>query len=341
MKHLIMFLLGTILAFAMGMRDAGSVALAQAPICAFVAETGHNIHGAFVVFYLSHDGVNAIGKPLTEAFMENGLVVQYFTYARLELHPENPEPYRVQLGLLGTAYNIFDPPLKSESLPPSNNPNFRYFPETGQKIGLTIKEYFDKHGGLDILGYPITDIHFENGKFVQYFQRARLEWDPLDPKSIVRASAVGQLALDKKYGNGLAAQKPIVSDWCNVTLTGQFKNPTPTAVPFVQPTPLPITTTLGLRVRVQFAWTGMTGPQTVNVYVEDQNGKPVANAALYAQVRFTNGDRWFPLLSSDNEGHSSFIFDVGKQPINSMTEILVFANAGGLSAVKNAQFSRH
>ena len=41
-------------------------------------------------------------------------------------------------------------------------------------ISFSIKEYFEKSGGIDILGYPVPGLHFASGSFVQYFQRQRL-----------------------------------------------------------------------------------------------------------------------------------------------------------------------
>ena len=38
--------------------------------------------------------------------------------------------------------------------------------------------YWESQGGLDRFGYPISDEMFENGRTVQYFQRARFEWYP-------------------------------------------------------------------------------------------------------------------------------------------------------------------
>ena len=146
--------------------------------CAYVRETGHNIHGAFLDFYASYNGVVNFGAPITEAFRENGFIVQYFERARLEFHPENPDPYRVQLGLLVqyefAGGNVMDPPLRAAAIPPADNPNFRYFPDTGLAMSFAIKDYFERNGGVDIFGYPISLLRYENGYFVQYFQRQRL-----------------------------------------------------------------------------------------------------------------------------------------------------------------------
>ena len=53
----------------------------------------------------------------------------------------------------------------------------RYFPETGHALDPRFAEYFDSHGGLALLGYPITDAFTDpNGILVQYLQNARIEY---------------------------------------------------------------------------------------------------------------------------------------------------------------------
>ena len=39
--------------------------------------------------------------PLTDAFDEQGRLVQYFERSRFESHPNNPPDFQVQHGLLG------------------------------------------------------------------------------------------------------------------------------------------------------------------------------------------------------------------------------------------------
>ncbi len=55
--------------------------------------------------------------------------------------------------------------------------NGRYFPETGHTIDGQFVRFFDLQGGLEILGYPITDAFVDprSGWLIQYFQNARME----------------------------------------------------------------------------------------------------------------------------------------------------------------------
>ncbi len=69
----------------------------------------------------------------------------------------------------------------------------RTFTETGKTVSSGFLTFFDQHGGLAILGYPITNEILENGKTVQYFQRARLEWHPENASAYrVQLGLVGQ-----------------------------------------------------------------------------------------------------------------------------------------------------
>ena len=51
----------------------------------------------------------------------------------------------------------------------------RYFEETGHNVSGAFLAFYDLHGGRAIFGYPLTRPFEENGRLVQYFQRARME----------------------------------------------------------------------------------------------------------------------------------------------------------------------
>jgi hypothetical protein len=55
-------------------------------------------------------------------------------------------------------------------------PTIRYFPETGHSVRGEFLGFFETHGGLAVFGYPLTDEFTQDGRRVQYFQKARLEW---------------------------------------------------------------------------------------------------------------------------------------------------------------------
>jgi hypothetical protein len=72
------------------------------PECLAFPQTGHNICPPFREYWERNGGLSMYGMPLTDAYPEQGLTVQYFERNRFEHHPEKAgTPYEVELGLLG------------------------------------------------------------------------------------------------------------------------------------------------------------------------------------------------------------------------------------------------
>ena len=81
--------------------DEGPFQPAIAAPNGYFATTQHNISANFLDYWNSNGGLAIFGYPISEAYLDNGFVVQWFERARFELHPELPPAYRVSLGLLG------------------------------------------------------------------------------------------------------------------------------------------------------------------------------------------------------------------------------------------------
>lgn len=86
--------------------------------------------------------------------------------------------------------------LASLALPAYAQEGGRYYPETGHSVDGRFVDFFDGHGGLAILGYPITNsfIDPQTGWLIQYFQNARVELAP-DSGGVltVRLSPLGEM----------------------------------------------------------------------------------------------------------------------------------------------------
>lgn len=54
----------------------------------------------------------------------------------------------------------------------------RYFAETGYRVKTEFLYFFNKYGGIDNLGYPLTKEIVVDGWGVQYFEKGRLEFHP-------------------------------------------------------------------------------------------------------------------------------------------------------------------
>lgn len=158
----------------LGLLDANQLPFVQT---VYFAPSGHHLsnRSGFLNFWRANGQVRVFGYPITEEIVENGRVVQYFERARFEYFPEFAgTPWQVQLGLLGREFLAGQ---EIGSVPDPLN-GLRYFSETGHTLGWQFRYHWEKRGGIDIFGYPITEPFEENGRVMQYFERARLEHIP-------------------------------------------------------------------------------------------------------------------------------------------------------------------
>jgi hypothetical protein len=266
---------------------APQTSLAQTETETFFAETGHWVKGAFYTYFRTYGGLEIFGYPLTEEFVDQGFLVQYFQKARMEWHPHNPVQYRVQLGLLGEELKYRQPPV------PEPTPRSRrkvYFPETGHTVSYAFLDFFNKNGGIDIFGYPITEMYFEEGQIVQYFQRLKLQWQPNDPGNAVIVGNLGEIYVNM-YGHRMPPEALRRADARpdTITLTTQ---------PEIR----------GLRAMVSLRYSVMSTRrnQTVTVLVTDTNGDYVENARVEISFIEMNTNRVLPdstqTLFTDNRG---------------------------------------
>ncbi len=295
----------------------------------YFSETSHNVCGAFFDFFDARGGLEIFGYPLTEAFVDGeGRTVQYFQRVRMEYHPENPPEYQVQLGLLG---DVFAPSeqkarIPASQIPSSNDRERRYFPETGHTVGLGFLKFYDENGGLDNFGYPVTEFILENGRFVQYFQRAVMEWRPNQGR--IALQDLGQMWIDQHkvlQGETAPAREFMPGDE-GVTQT------------------VPSVTSLHATASVRDAFTGRGGYQTVWVYVYDQSGEPVQGAEVQLYVRYLSGDRIFDkntdprIPPTDKAGHTQITFELGRPQSGRLVLIDAYVNYQGVETKAQTSF---
>lgn len=145
----------------------------------YFAATGHSVQGKFLQYWQTHGGLEIFGYPVTPEFYEQGYLVQYFERNRFELHPEKAgTPYEVLLGLLGSQRLTAEGRLPFQANGQKAAPGAQFFPETGFSLGGRFLSYWKKYGGLAQFGFPITPEIQENGRTVQYLERARFELHP-------------------------------------------------------------------------------------------------------------------------------------------------------------------
>jgi len=250
----------------------------------YFPQTGHTVRDPFITYFLQNGGVVQYGYPITDDYVdpETHLLVQYFQKARLEWHPGNPDPYKVELGLLGNDLGKQTAPVPISQIPAANDPNCLYFDATGHSTCYVFRDFWLQQGGLDRFGYPITEFTTENGMLVQYFQRARMEWHPEKPEgSRIQLAPLGSIYY--------------AAAGFDATRLGP---PSGGAHPGV-------VTTLQARASVFKSTARVNDSQTSFVFVTDQFGRPLSGVAVTLIVYFPQGPQSF-VLPPTNAGGTSF-----------------------------------
>jgi hypothetical protein len=177
-------------------------------------ETGYCIDGAIRTYWEAHGGLTVFGLPIapqTQITIDGASVsTQLFERNRIELHPTNPAPYDVQLGLLGGDYLLRTTGARiapagainevdSAGVAKSARRDCQWFATTQQYVCGEFYAYWRKYGissrapsgpfsiaeNTALFGLPITGVYQEtiNGQpyQVQLFERARFEYSPENP----------------------------------------------------------------------------------------------------------------------------------------------------------------
>ncbi len=81
-----------------------------------------------------------------------------------------------------------------------------YFPPTGHHLGYGFLRFWRANGGMMTFGYPLSEEFTENGRTVQYFERAKFEYHPEEANPLYQV----QLALlgTQLYGGRAFATVP-------------------------------------------------------------------------------------------------------------------------------------
>ncbi len=271
----------------------------------YFPESGHNIQGTFLEFFDAHDGIDVFGFPITEQFYNpQQVLVQYFQRAVMEYRPHDPAPYQVQLVLLGVLLGYQDPPILASAAPRPSDRQKRYYPQSGHVVSYAFLNFFDKHGGVSIFGYPISEYKIENGRIVQYFQRARMEWHPEKPARY--KVQLGLLGNDYAHQVGLE-QSRLEPTAPNALPTPDRRSATPSLAP-------PKTAeTLACSAAVKYRVTGLRGTQMVTARIADKlSGRGLTDVEVTVTVQFPEGAQKFS-GKTDQTGSANIPFDLGVQ----------------------------
>ncbi len=291
----------------------GSVRAQSQETFKYFNETGHNVKGDFFKYYGSNPNATFLyGYPITEEFTsKDGKTVQYFQRARFELRSDMPEGQRVQLTALGQLTFVSTGPLSV-----NNTFACRLYAETGFSVCFAFLEFLDQYGGVAQFGYPISNFEYHENKIVQYFQKARLEWQPWKNEGQrVVVSDLGSIYFDKLGEDPglLAPVKPIDNS-------------------------LQVTTNLQVRA---FAWKAVTlatDTQLIFVIVQDQNLQPLANASCVAVVHWPDGRNETTSIATNTNGVGIISLSFVNQPYGSLIYTDVTCTSNGLNATTTTSF---
>jgi hypothetical protein len=279
----------------------------------YFSETGHNVKADFLKFYnLNPNAVFLYGYPITEEFVNrDGKTVQYFQRARFEYRADLPEGQRVQLTQLGRETYLSTGPLNV-----SNTFACRTYTETGYPVCFAFLEFFDQYGGAAQFGYPISGFEYHENKIVQYFEKARLEWQPWKAEGQrVVVSDLGRMYFDK-LGEDLGLLSP------------------------VKPLDSTSTDIINLQVRA-FVWKAVTlatDSQLIFVIVQDQNLQPVANASCTTLVHWPDGRAEPTTLTTNTNGVGMVPLSFTSQPYGSLIYADVVCTFSRFSANTTTSF---
>lgn len=289
------------------------VVQAQSQDSKYFSETGHNVQGEFFKFYNSNpNALFLYGYPITEEFTsKDGKTVQYFQRARFELDKTLPEGQRVQLTPLGQL--TFS---STGALSVNNTFACRIYSETGFSVCFAFLEFFDEYGGVSQFGYPISGFEYHENKIVQYFQKARLEWQPWKTEG----------------------QRVVVSDLGKIYFDKLGEDPGLLAP--VKPSDNSIKLTTSLQVRA-FAWKAVTlatDNQVIFVILQDQNMQPVANTVCSTVVHWPGGRNETTSITTNSNGVGIISLSFTEQPYGSLISTDVTCTSNGLSATTTTSF---
>ncbi|MFW6115703.1 MAG: hypothetical protein ACOC7Y_01440, partial [Chloroflexota bacterium] len=282
-------------------REDALVTVAASSECRYFEETQHYVCDEFLEFFDTRGGPEIFGYPLTESFADptrGQMLVQYFQRARMERHVSTDGTSDVQLGLLVDELGHVHPPIAAERIPPADDPERRYFPETGHVVEHVFLTYFQEKGGLTIFGYPRSSMTYEEGEVVQYFQRAQMVWNRADQAHApIRLANVGEMYVDQ-FGIPGDFDRPVPP--ARLRLDGDSDSFDSAGGASLQ----------GLKATasVRHPVIGAEETQVLYLYLHNRRYDPIAGAVATAFIRYPSEADTLVLPATDAQGLSQLSF---------------------------------
>jgi hypothetical protein len=179
------------------------------PRTVYIPDTGQTIDGVFLDFWRANNGIANYGYPITPEFtMTNGVIAQYYGYARFEYWPNAADGQVVRLGNVGedlrpknlqrnSVASTADTgsqanasanaevaqisrswlPLTGKATKAKNSDTYVFIKETKHSISNGFKTWWDMTGGVSYLGNPLSQEYILKGTTFQVFERGQLAWE--------------------------------------------------------------------------------------------------------------------------------------------------------------------
>jgi hypothetical protein len=272
----------------------------------FFVETGHWVEGDFLAFYEQNPkALLLFGYPITDAY-ENpqapGQIIQHFQRARFVLVPNGPPGKRVELAPIGDwLYSEVGDGEKANFAVTSGA--CRTFQLKGIPVCYAFLSFYDANHGAIYFGEPVSQVEILDGRLVQYFEYARMEWRPeMAPGQRVALADIGRMDFDTRIGDI------------------QFTNPDPN---------IPMSSPLKITVRAFPARPLLANGdlQTIYVVVHDQRLQPVVDAQVTFKLTYPNGtqDKLAAHGPTDSDGITQIDFRLEGVNPNEVVNVTVEA----------------
>ena len=158
----------------------------------FAEATGHIIGEPFLSGWISRNGATTLGMPVSESGKTDGRVSQYFQYGWLLSRTESSDTKDLRLQRVGeqllAKQSQTDREVGGRRVGNART-SIAFGENATPKISGRTKTFYERHGGDDRFGEPISAEYVASGMRIQWFEYGRLQWSLGDKK--VTAAPVG------------------------------------------------------------------------------------------------------------------------------------------------------
>ena len=298
-------------------RDEAAVPEAADLQAAFFAETRHNVKGAFAAFFWAHGAESALGRPLSEEFVDGATLRQVFEHVALERSLQDDSVHLVPIGALLAGRADLGVSGKQAS------------------VAECLVEFYLAHGGQEWFGEPVAEAISEGGAVVQAFEYGSLEWHGIvGGEGQVRIGRLGATYLEhalisteaiepalpwmEESAINSAASETASSPRTELDGARQTYAPGDRIVSESEmeaPPVLPLVEAqrggLSLDAMVKYPQTGQGGYQIVYLTTRDSRGARLADVEINLIVRYPNRDVRSFLTRTGETGRAAVTFEIG------------------------------